>query len=167
MKIHKIPLIQDRYDEALQAVMYGMNAGGKMMFIEDEEELTRSDKQNNLLWHWNGEVAEQTNLDPKWVHGDSKLRILLPQMRVWGAKDTRRGEKMRKRAEFLHEVMSFIPDYRIKVGTAYDMVRTKSPHLTVREFGEYLSLYERDYVSKGITLTTSMDYYHEALGRAA
>lgn len=124
-----------------------------------EKKETRRDAQNKLMWHWNREIKEQYKISSKRAHGESKLDVLLPLMFQWGADDP----AMMARAEFIQAVMDHIPDRRVKVGVAFDMVRSKD--LTVSQFAEYLTEKERHWAQQGVRLTTSDDLYFQAMGR--
>ena len=112
-------------------------------------ENTRSDAQNRLMWKWNGEIAQQTGNTSDWVHGESKMLLLNPELKVWGGKDA-------KRAEFFDEMCEQLTDYKYKVFAAYDNIRTKT--LGVKKMAWYLTTFERHYAMQGLSLTRTDDY---------
>lgn len=119
-------------------------------------EKTRNDAQNKLLWHWNKEVEQQKSIRAKFVHGQSKKDILLPLMKSWGG-------NFLARANHIDDILESIPVYEHKVSICYDMVRTRSPHLSVKRFAEYLNQYSEHWSANGVSLTTSIDLYHDAM----
>lgn len=135
-----------------------LNTDGAVEVVIREHQENRRDAQNRLMWHWNREIAQQKKFSSKWAHGVSKLEMLLPLMFEWGAEDP----EIMGRAEFIREVMSHIPAYKVKVGVAFDMVRSRD--LSVVRFAQYLTEKERHWTEDGVRLTTSEDYYYEAMG---
>ena len=110
----------------------------------------RSEAQNRLMWHWNREAAAQLNLSADWVHGESKMSVLLPLMKAWGGKHL-------ERADHVSEILECLTSYKLKVSVSYDKLRTKK-HLGVKHMTAYLNEYQRYYVDKGLHFTTSADY---------
>jgi hypothetical protein len=110
---------------------------------------TRSKAQNRLMWKWNGETSEQTGNSADWVHGESKMLLLNPQLKVWGGKDA-------ERAEFFDAMCEQITDYKYKVFAAYGNIRTKT--LGVKKMAWYLTTFERHYSMQGYHLTRTDDY---------
>lgn len=127
--------------------------GDHYMIVRPLEE-KRRDIQNKLMWHWNNEVSQFYKSSAKHIHGMTKLEVLFPLMHSW--------ERHVNRVDFLSEIFSRVLDYRHKIGVAYDMIRTRD--LTVKELTQYLNEFRMYWSDQGAVLTTSEDYYYEAMG---
>ena len=120
---------------------------------------SQSGAQRRLLHRWNGVVAKDNGTSSNWVHGESKMLILLPLMRTWKARQV-------KRADHIYKILDHLPKHSLKVSVCFDQVRTRSPHLNCTQMCEYITEYQRYYSEQGIHLTTSDDLYYEAMGAA-
>lgn len=158
--MRSIPATQDRYHDILSAVMSAVDIGGKQVRIceeGDERKATaeeRSDAQRALDWVWNRQIGKHVNNRPEWVHGESKLSILLPMYYTF-------GDARRKRAEHLNQIMSHLTEYKYKVSYAFDSVRTKT--LPVKQMAEYLTEKQYQYAQKGIVLESNSDLEFKSL----
>ena len=128
------------------------------VIIEAENE-TRRTIQNRLLWRWHRQWAEHIGEQTKWAHGSTKLDLLLP---LKLASDSART---RKRAEFEASVLALVPDREIKIGVAYDLVRSRE--IPVRLFADWLTDYKRVALQQGCFLKSKQDLEDEAMMRAA
>lgn len=121
-------------------------------------ERDRNNAQNALMWSWNHAVSKATKNNAKYVHGQTKLEVLLPQYKLW-------GNKWLKRANFVQECINYVPLYEHKVGVAYDMVRTND--LGIRKMAEYLTQMQQFYAEKGICLESNEDLQFKSLTESA
>jgi len=138
------------------AVISQLPVDDKWVVTIHKLEEKRRDAQNRLIWFWNASVASQkTGHNADYVHGFSKLTMLQPMYLAWGGAAHRRGQ-------FVQDILDYIPTHEIKVGAAYDLVRTRK--LTVKRFSEYLNRYQQYWSEKGVILKTSDDLYYEAMG---
>ena len=123
-------------------------------------EQDRSDAQRALDWVWNAQIAKESddNYSANYIHGLTKMIYLLPLYKTW-------GDERRKRAEFVDSVLRQIVEYSHKVGTAYDMVRTKN--LPIKQMAEYLTLKQNKYAELGIILESNDDLEFKSLMKSA
>ena len=123
-------------------------------------EQDRSDAQRALDWVWNAQIAKESddNYSANYIHGLTKMIYLLPLYKTW-------GDKRRKRAEFVETVLRQVVKYSHKVGTAYDMVRTKN--LPIKQMAEYLTLKQNKYAELGIILESNDDLEFKSLMKSA
>lgn len=123
------------------------------VIIQDADESRRS-AQLKLSWLWWGQIAKCEGTTPDYVHGRLKLDVLHPLMLTW--------ESTQKRALFVDEVLSHVPERSVKIGVAYDMIRSKD--LTVKQFAEWLSIVQAMYAEQGLILECRNDVYDQAMG---
>lgn len=123
-------------------------------------EKDRSAAQRALDWVWNREIASRTDgsHSVKYIHGLTKLQILLPLYLEWGG-------KREKRAIFLYQVINRLPNFAHKVGVAFDMVRTSD--LTIKQMAEYLTKKQAKFAEQGIVLESNDDLEFKSLVEAA
>lgn len=140
----------------------------KWVVTIDENNQTRSDSQNSLLWHWNGEVAHQleTEKSPSSVHAKTKLYELLGLYLSWGGKYAFQGAVAKEAIDRCLNTQTHDKE-DIQAYIADRMLRTKGKHLGVKRFAEYLNAYESYWTPKGVRLTTADDLYFQAMGRKA
>lgn len=125
------------------------------------KEQTRSDAQNSLLWHWNGEVKEQTGAKQVGtIHAKTKLLELLPLYLSWGGKYYFQGSIAQDAIDRCQNTQNHDKE-DIQAYIADRMLRTKG--LGVKRFSEYLNAYEARW-SGQVRLTTSDDLYFSAMG---
>lgn len=131
----------------IQPFLLGLDAHTRYQVEVREAKQDRNQAQNRLMWRWNGEIASETGTTADWVHGECKLMMLLPMRLTW--------DETHARALFEQDVLSNCATYKVKVGAAYDLVR--SSDLGVGRFAEYLTVVQRHYASQGIVLTSGDD----------
>lgn len=152
--IHAIPAIQDRYSEILRTIMLAVESGGKSVQIVSDEDLRkanadeRSAAQRALNWVWNTQIAKATANKPEWIHGYYKYNYLHPMYKAWGG-------KMLERAEFVDRVFDQVATYEVKIGVAFDMVRTRN--LSIKRMAEYLTRMQQEAAKDGIILESNSD----------
>jgi len=117
--------------------------GDTQIIVEPLEENRRS-RQNRLCWLWNGQIGQSMGVSPDYAHGMCKLDVGLP---MWLA-----DEKQHKRAAFVQEVLSHVPERKHKLAVAFDMLR--SSDLTVKEFAAYLNAVDVYFAAQGIVLVS-------------
>ena len=132
-----------------------MQSGAIDVVITPHNE-TRRDKQNRLMWMWNGQIAKAMGFSANYVHGMCKLDIGLPYMLT--------DEALHKRAMFVSEVLDHVIERDIKIGVSFDMIRTRD--LSVEQFAHYLTLVDTGMAENGVVLTSPDDLRAEALYRS-
>lgn len=71
-------------------------------------------------------------------------------------------ESTQKRALFVDDVLSHVPERSVKIGVAYDMIRSKD--ISVKQFAEWLNIVQAMYVEQGLILECRNDVYDQAMG---
>jgi len=105
------------------------------------------------MWHWCGEISDQYGESPDYVHGMTKLYVLLPLMFTWGADN----------AELMQESM-YIQSLLMGVNDDESKMVWGAHSLNVSRFSEYLGAKEQYWTKNGIHLTNSDDRYFDAMG---
>lgn len=154
---HTIPLTPERHSEALTAIEYAMAKGGKLMTISDIDS-DRSAAQNALCWSWNREIAKAEGHTQDWVHGETKMRLLLPLYKGWGS-------TYFERANFIEQIMERVPSHKHRIFVCYDSLRTRN--LSIKKMAEYLTVMQRDAAERGIILESNEDLEFKSQARAA
>jgi len=156
----QVQATKDNYSEILLAITKAVDTGGKVVVICDEMEERKATaderrlEQNALMWVWNAQVAKYQGERPEAVHGENKMNVLLPMMKVWGGKHL-------KMANFIDSVLDKLVSYTHKVRVSYDMVRTKD--LSVKYMAEFLTEYKRRANEAGIQLESNSDLEFKSL----
>ena len=143
------------------AFISNLPADDTWMVSITENTITRSDAQNKLLHHWNGEVKDQTGAKSvAMVHAKTKLYELLPLYLSWGGKYYWQGSVAQDAIDRCQNTQNNDKE-DIQAYIADRMLRTKD--LGVKRFTEYLSAFESHWASS-VKLTTSDDLYFSAMG---
>ena len=145
--------------ERVNSMLFQLHSGSDKKWQVEISELDKSQSaaQRRLIGHWNGLVAKHKGLSWDWVHGESKMSLLLPLMQSWGGKHL-------IKADHISEILEHLPDYKLKVSVSHAKIRTRKPHLNCKQVCEYLNEFERHYAYHGVILTTSEDMRMAAFG---
>ena len=115
----------------------------------------RRDVQNKLMHRWHKQWERHNNERSGWGHGWSKYTILLP-MKL-GCDHA----KTVKRAQFEKYVLDHVPQYEVKIGAAYELVRSRDVPIAL--FAEFLTRYKNIAAEQGCQLRSLKDLEDAAL----
>ena len=126
-----------------------------VFFVAADE--SRRTLQNKLMWRWHKQWDYFKHEKPGHAHGETKLDLLLP------IKLGCDHPKTVKRAQFELAVLDHVPQREIKIGVAYDLIRSRD--IPVKLFAEYLNAYKDMAGGQGCILRSRKDLEDEALLR--
>lgn len=152
-----MPFNTDLDKERAMSILFQLDPGKRWQIEISEHDKSQSAAQRRLIGHWNTLCAKHYSTTWDWVHGESKMNILLPLMMSWG------GQHL-ARADHINDILNHLPEYKLKVSVCHAKVRTRKPHLNCKQVCEYLTEFERHHASEGVLLTTSEDMRNDAYG---
>lgn len=113
--------------------------------------------QNRLYFAWLREAGDHHGHTVGYMHGETKLEILQPMKLAW--------PKTHQQAMDDQQYLDMVIDYEARVKLSERIVRTSQGSLSVAQFADFLTAFQRDEAQKGLILVCKNDKEKSALSK--
>lgn len=155
VKLTKHPENRVQVLQSLSARLDDLPLEVEYTVVVDQVEEGRRQAQNRLAWVWNTECGRFYGENADHMHGMNKCKVLYPLMLEW--------EKHRQDAIYFRDAVKMLKEPEHAYWLADRTLRTKD--LTVKEFAIYLTTLQGYWGQQGLTLTTLVEEYEQAMGQ--